>query len=85
MLLADEEAEAAVALLAQDGRVIGESGAAGVAGLLALAHDERGRGAARAAGLARRATVLAIGTEGHAAGTHSAASVHSAATSPTVR
>lgn len=57
----DERAVAAMRALADDGIVSGESGAAGVASLLALCEDPAAR--ARLA-LDREAQVLALSTEG---------------------
>jgi diaminopropionate ammonia-lyase len=57
----DERAVAAMRALADDGIVSGESGAAGVAGLLALCDDSAAR---TRLGLDRDAEVLAISTEG---------------------
>lgn len=62
--ISDAQAEAAIRLLAQDGVVSGESGAAGAGGLLVLCSGE-GAGAIRARlGLAPDSSVLVISTEG---------------------
>jgi diaminopropionate ammonia-lyase len=59
----DRYAEQSMRLLADEGVVAGESGAAGLGGLLAIAHsgsdDDR-----RAAGLGAKACVLVVNTEG---------------------
>jgi diaminopropionate ammonia-lyase len=64
VVVEDVEAEAAVALLAEDGLAVGESGAAGVAGLVALAHDARAAPLRARLGWRRGATVVAVATEG---------------------
>ena len=62
--ISDAQAEDAMRLLAQDGVVSGESGAAGAGGLLALSSGEAA-GATRARlGLTPDSTVLVISTEG---------------------
>jgi diaminopropionate ammonia-lyase len=58
----DDRAREAMRLLAAEGVVSGESGAAGLAGLLALRADHEG--AAAALGLDGIATVLLVNTEG---------------------
>lgn len=60
----DAEADDAACLLAADGVEAGESGAAGSAGLLALARDAECETLRRAVGLEHAATVLVINTEG---------------------
>jgi diaminopropionate ammonia-lyase len=57
----DEAAEEAMRLLASEGIRAGESGAAGLAGLLAIADDP---GARAAAGIDETARVLTVITEG---------------------
>ncbi|GGM60309.1 PLP-dependent lyase/thiolase [Deinococcus arenae] len=62
--ISDAQAETAMRLLAMDGVVSGESGAAGAGGLLALVSSE-GAGCARTRlGLTPDSTVLVISTEG---------------------
>ena len=60
----DEAAEAAMRLLAQDGVVSGESGAAGAGGLLALFTDDAAKAAHTQLSLTSESTVLVISTEG---------------------
>ena len=58
----DADAEEAMRALAAEGIVAGESGAAGVAGLLALASQDSA--AASRLGISADATVLVVNTEG---------------------
>jgi diaminopropionate ammonia-lyase len=60
----DELAREGMRLLAKEGVVAGETGAAGVAGLLALAHESDGTALSRALGLGPRSRVLVLVTEG---------------------
>lgn len=60
----DETAFEAVRLLAQDGIVSGESGAAGLAGLLALARDPAAAPLRRRFGIGPGMSALVISTEG---------------------
>ncbi|MFC4637106.1 diaminopropionate ammonia-lyase [Deinococcus hohokamensis] len=60
----DEQAEAAMRLLARDGVVSGASGAAGAGGLLALLTGEGAERARQTLGLTPESTVLVISTEG---------------------
>jgi diaminopropionate ammonia-lyase len=62
--VADERAREAMRLLAAEGLISGESGAAGIAGLLELTDNTELEAARSPAGLAPEATVLALSTEG---------------------
>ncbi|KQR07164.1 diaminopropionate ammonia-lyase [Deinococcus sp. Leaf326] len=62
--ISDAQAENAMRLLAQDGVVSGESGAAGAGGLLALCGGEDAEGTRTRLGLTPESTVLVISTEG---------------------
>jgi diaminopropionate ammonia-lyase len=60
----DRGAREAVRLLADQGLVAGESGAAGVAGLLQLLEGEGGKAARERLGVSPRSRVLVLSTEG---------------------
>lgn len=62
--ISDRQAEAAMRLLARDGVVSGESGAAGAGGLLALLAGASAQATHAALGLTPHSTVLVISTEG---------------------
>lgn len=64
LAISDAQAEEAMRLLAQDGVVSGESGAAGAGGLLALVSGEDASAARTRLGLTPASTVLVISTEG---------------------
>ncbi|UBV44669.1 diaminopropionate ammonia-lyase (plasmid) [Deinococcus taeanensis] len=62
--ISDRQAEDAMRLLARDGVVSGESGAAGAGGLLALLTGDGAHATRTAVGLTPHSTVLVISTEG---------------------
>jgi diaminopropionate ammonia-lyase len=64
VIVSDEEADAAVRELSANGLAIGESGAAPLAGLRALMHDEDCRGVRERIAISRRTRVLLIASEG---------------------
>jgi diaminopropionate ammonia-lyase len=63
-VVSNDNAFEAMRLLATDGIVSGESGAAGVAGLLALVRSDEGRRFLDSRGGPQSISVLAISTEG---------------------
>ena len=60
----DERARQAMRLLAADGLVSGESGAAGVAGLLELFENEVGKSIRERLGIGTSSRILLLSTEG---------------------